>query len=334
MMNTRESWGIRILPLALLLASPHFAASAAPPVPPTNLRIVTNPNVDCVRQVWQNLELCGWPGPTNAGYPPGTTFRATASRTITADNTIVDREKITGGLVIAAKNVTIQNSWITSNFGTGEAVNGTGVIKILPGASAVIDHCTLDGGNGTHAGIWYEGLSLVATGNHIFGTNDGIFSWDGDNFRIENNYLHNFTTNAANGHVDGFQTEGASHGIIRHNVFDISQDQNAAVSVWNSRRNSDDILIDNNLMSGGGFTVYAEDYSPSEQNPAGGFTVTNIRITNNKFSTVHYPCVGSFGVWFTRGAPSDGWRRTGNLVLETAQNIDTKNPVVNGVECR
>ena len=180
------------------------------------------------------------------------------------DGTIVDGEKITGALVIAAKNVTIRNSWIMSNFsskGTGRALNGTGVISIEPGASATIDHCTLDGSNATHAGIWHSGHSLVATNNNIYGINDGIFSWPtsgdsdaGNNFTIQDNYLHDFTTLAANGHIDGYQTEGASNGIIRHNVFYIPQSQNAAVGIWNSRRSSDNIRVDNNLAAGSGFS--------------------------------------------------------------------------------
>jgi hypothetical protein len=131
------------------------------------------------------------------------------------DGTIVDGEKITGALVIAAKNVTIRNSWIISNFsskGTGRALSGTGVISIEPGASATIDHCTLDGSNATHAGIWHSGHSLVATNNNIYGINDGIFSWPisgdakaGNNFTIQDNYLHDFTTLAANGHIDAIR---------------------------------------------------------------------------------------------------------------------------------
>jgi hypothetical protein len=175
---------------------------------------------------------------------------------------------------------------------------------------------------------------LVARGNNIYGINDGIFTWDADNFVLEDNYLHDFTTNAANGHVDGFQTEGGSHGTIRHNVFDVAQDQTSALAIWNSRRNSDDYLVENNLMQGGGFTVYAEDYSPSEANPAGGYSVTNVRFLNNKFSNSRYDCVGDFGVWYTRGSPTDQWRRQGNIVLETQQNIDNQNPVVDGWECR
>ena len=61
--------------------------------------------------------------------------------------------------------------------------------------------------------------------------------------------------------------KGASNGVIRHNVFYISQGQNAAVAIWNSLRSSDNILVDNNLAAGSGFLMYAEDYHPSEQTP-------------------------------------------------------------------
>jgi len=78
-------------------------------------------------------------------------------------------------------------------------------------------------------------------------------------------------------------------------------------------------------MADEGFAVHAEDYSLSDQNPSGGFTVTNIHFTNNKFSTVHYGCVGSFGLRFARGKPHDKWNRSGNIVLETRENEDKGN---------
>jgi len=85
----------------------------------------------------------------------------------------------------------------------------------------------------------------------------------------------------------------------------------------------------------GGFTVYAEDYSPSEASPAGDYSLTNVRFVDNRFSTVHFECVGSYGIWYTRGAPSDAWRRTGNVVVETGENVDTQNPHTRaGVLCR
>lgn len=318
---------------------PPATATATNPPPPTS---TTAPTGACTTaKVWQNLDACGWPGAATTGYPAGQTFSKTVSGglTVTADNTVIDGYKVSGGIQVRAQNVVIKNSWVTHSAG---GASGTGVININPGYSATIDHNVLDGSNATHTCIWNEGRSMTATANECIGANDGIFSWasragvdgTGDNFVIERNWLHAFTTQAANGHVDGFQTEGAKHGVIRHNAIDVTQGQTAAISIWNSRKSAEDILVDDNLLAGGGFTVYAEDYSPSEASPAGGYTVTNVRFTNNKFSNAHYECVGAYGVWFTRGAPSDGWKRTGNVLLETGQKLDTTNPIVNGWTCR
>jgi hypothetical protein len=286
------------------------------------------------------LVACGWPGPQNTGYRPGQAFSRTVSGgyVVSTDNAVIDGWRVSGGIQVRAKNVTIRNSWVTSSFG---GANGSGTINVNPGASATIEHNLLDGQNATHACIWHEGSSMTATANNCQGVNDGIFMWattvgvdgTGDNFTIQDNYLHGFTTQAANGHVDGVQTEGAKNGTIRNNTIDVTQDQNSAVAIWNSRKSADSITVEHNLMAGGGFAVYAEDYSPSESNPAGGYTLTNIRFTNNVFSTVHFSCVGYWGVWFPRGAPSDGWRRSGNIVLETGQKIDSQNPTSGGRVC-
>jgi hypothetical protein len=182
---------------------------------------------------------------------------------------------------------------------------------------------------------------MTAQANNCTGVNDGIFMWAtvegqdgaGDYFTIEDNWIHDLTTSAANGHMDGIQTEGAKHGLIRHNTIDNGADQTSAIAIWNSRKSSDDVSVTGNLMAGGGFSVYAEDYSPSESSPAGGYSVTNVTFTNNRFSTVHYACVGYWGVWFIRGAPSDGWKRSGNVVLESGQLLDNQNPTVNGRVC-
>ncbi|HSX31802.1 MAG TPA: right-handed parallel beta-helix repeat-containing protein, partial [Candidatus Saccharimonadales bacterium] len=287
----------------------------------------------CTTQVWQQLEACGWPGPTNTGYPAGTALTNTSGRTISASNVVIDGEKITGGLTITGQNVTIKNSWITKYVAAGEAANGTGVINVKPGASAIIDHVTLDGQDGTHACVWHEGTSVTIKYVNCYGANDGIFSWKGDNFTINDNYIHNLSSKASNGHIDGFQTEGAANGTITHNTIDVNAEQNAAVSIWNSLKTSNNIAVSNNLLAGGGFTVYAQDSDPSQASPSGVFTVTNVTFTNNKFSRVHYGCIGFYGVWYTRGAPTDGWRRTGNTILETGTNIDNGNPTYNGSPC-
>lgn len=257
---------------------------------------------------------------------------------VTVDNTVIDGWKISGGVQVRARNVTIRNSWITLSAG---GASGTGVVNINPGASALIERSTLDGLNATHTCVWHEGTAMTVQRVDCRDVNDGIFMWAtqvgvdgaGDNFVIQDNWLHAFTTAAANGHVDGIQTEGAKHGVIRHNSIDVTQGQTSAIALWNGRKSTDDVQVDHNLIAGGGFSVYVEDYSPSESSPAGGYTVTNVSLTGNVFSTVHFACVGYWGVWFPRGAPSDGWTRSGNRVLETGQSVDSGNPTANGQVC-
>jgi len=319
-------------------ATPSGSASATPSVSAT----ATAPVALCgTSEVWANLDACGWAGPATTGYPDGQVFAKTVSGglNVTTSGAVIDGYKITGGVTVSATNVVIRNSMISNSAG---GVNGSGVVKILNGASATVENNVLDGTGATHTCIWHEGKSMVARGNECRNVNDGIFSWasqvgvdgTGDNFTIEDNWLHSFVTTAANGHVDGYQTEGAINGLIRHNTFDVAQDQTSAIAIWNGRKSASGITVDGNLIQGGGFSVYAEDYSPSEASPAGGYSVTNIQFTNNVFSHARYSCVGSYGVWFTRGAPTDGWRRSGNRLLETGQNLDSSNPVVNGWECR
>ena len=276
-----------------------------------------------------------WPDETNTGVTPGTVLTPGLQRTISVDNTIVEGERIIattftqycGGLTIKAKNVIVRNCWITSSFGITETVNGTGVIKVLPGATVTIEHCTLDGDNRTHAGIWHQGASITVKANNISKVNDGFFVWYSNNFLLEDNYIHDLSDQPSNGHIDGFQTCGAKNGVLRHNSILISQGQNAAVNVDNGNGDTDNILIENNLMAGAGFTAYAHDSNPSNASPTGGYSTTNVRFINNAFSTRYYSIVGFWGVWFPRGRPTDKWIRMGNYVVETGENIDNKQPL-------
>ncbi|HEY7049798.1 MAG TPA: DUF4082 domain-containing protein [Jatrophihabitantaceae bacterium] len=338
-----------------------------PPTSPTSKPTTTTPTTrpasgaapaECAHggsYLWANLETCGWPGPANTGpvvsqCPGGTltTNSGSAGRTIrvTSANTVVSCQKITGCLSVEAQNVTVRNVQIACTSGeTGEAANGTGAIKIQDGASATIDHVDIDGMDGVHACIWHQGTAMTAEAVNCHGADDGIFSWadtsysatTGDHFTIKDSYLHDFTAKTSNGHIDGYQTEGAANGSISHNTFLMDSDNgnrtDSAIAIWNSLKNSHDISVSNNLVSGGGFSVYAEDYSPSEGNPSGGFTVTNITLTGNRFSTHLFGCIGYYGVWFPRGAPTDGWRRSGNTVLETGADVDSGNPSYQGRSC-
>jgi hypothetical protein len=263
--------------------------------------------------------------------------------TLTRPGQRIECRAITGCVEVAATDVSLTDVTVTCSSGrSGEDANGTGVVEIDEGASAALRRVKLRGLRANHACVWHMGTSVKVTRVDCAGVNDAVFSWTagpgaGDGVRIRNSYFHAFTTRTANGHVDGYQTEGASHGRIVHNTWlmtsDAGNESNSAIAIWNSMDDSSDFLIARNLIAGGGFAVYAEDYSPSESSPAGGYTVTGVRFVDNVFSNQLFPCVGNWGVWFSRGAPSDGWSRSGNRVLETGQSVDTGNPSVGGRTC-
>jgi hypothetical protein len=309
-------------------------------------------------KLWNHLVDCGWAGNGNTGprldecygrrlVPMGTgsapIYLTTAGQTLTCT-------KFQGSVIIEAANVTITNSEVEVTTGTGS--NGTAAITVDVGASATIDHVTTNGGTKVHACVWDQGLQMIAKAVDCYGANDGFFTWaatdqptSGNNFVISDSYIHDMTHETSNGHIDGYQTEGSSYGLIDHNTFELPADADSAIAIWDSRRSSTAITVSNNLITGGGFSVYAEDYSPGTGAPgspsaAGGFTVTDILFDKNSFSTMAGGCVGKYGVWFTRpswvpyqGGPTDGWHRLGNVVLETGENIDNGNPHVNGKLC-
>lgn len=343
--------------------------------------------VDCTNSVWQSLEACGWPGPANTGpdlsqCPGGVlaTNGGSTTRTITISTpgTVISCESITGGLQITAQNVTIENSIISFD---GGGAGGTGVININDGASATIDHVELNGLDRTHACIWDEGVkgtalaySMVAMNVNCHDVNDGIFSWwwssdknagAGSDFIIQDSYFHDFTENASNGHIDGYQTEGAQNGTITHNTYQILRtpndvavsgaDVDSAIAIWDDYNQSTPtgltsghFTISNNLIGGQpGFMSYAEDYSgPNGQAPenvansaVGGNSLIDVKYMNNYWSNAYDACVGQSGTWFYRsawppyyGGPTDLWNveggslRSGNVVLETGENIDTGGP--------
>jgi len=341
---------------------------------------------DCKNNVWQNLEACGWPGPSNTGPDlsqcPGGTLTTNSGATtrtinISTPGTVISCQNITGGLQITAQNVTIKNSIISYD---GGGAGGSGVININDGASATVDHVELNGLDHTHACIWDEGIkgstlaySMVAKNINCHDINDGIFNWwspsdknayGGSDFIIQDSYFHDFTENAANGHIDGYQTEGAQNGAITHNTFEMLESPNSVrvsgggvdsgIAIWDSFNQSSPTgligghySISNNLIGGdGGFMSYAEDYSgPNGQatenvtnSAVGGNSLVDVKFLNNVYSNHYNPCVGQYGTWFYRGAwspywggPTDGWNkggslRSGNTVLETGENIDTGGP--------
>ena len=262
---------------------------------------------------WGALESCGWPGPTNTGVdmsqcPAGLTANSGSTTRVirvSTANTVIECQRITGSLSIEAKNVTVKNVVISYD---GGAAGGSGVIKVQNGASATIDRVEVNGLNHTHACVWHQGISMSVTRMNCYGINDGVFSWadtgysatTGDNFVVADSYFHDFTENAANGHIDGYQTEGASHGLIDHNTYLMTSDRTAPLrsgTASAARRTSTSPTTSSRAVDS---RSMPRTTNPSDTSPSGGASVTDISSPTTR-SAPRLP-----GVWATGESGSSG----------------------------
>jgi hypothetical protein len=107
----------------------------------------------------------------------------------------------------------------------------------------------------------------------------------GDHWNIHDNYIHD-PVNLGQDHIDGMNLwgDGQTDFTIHHNTVLNSQPQTSCIANPGTTSN---ILITDNLMAGGGYTIYAG---------AGRGGVTGERIVGNYFSTRYYPKCGHFNI--------------------------------------
>jgi hypothetical protein len=109
---------------------------------------------------------------------------------------------------------------------------------------------------------------------------------------IEDNYMHDFVDYWSVGaHQDAVQVVCGDNITIRHNTLDMNVESgNAAIMVGTACGPVDNVVIDRNLLAGGGYTVYG-----GSDAAWAGPNATNVRITDNRISTKYFPKGGFHG---------------------------------------
>jgi hypothetical protein len=222
----------------------------------------------------------GWPDATNTGVPAGVTLTPSGALVINTPGAVIQGLNITGNVIINAPNVTLLNCKITSGANY--------VVEISKGiAGTVIQNCEIDNQGAGGVGISGQGTFIA---NDIHGCVDGINIW-GDNSVIQGNYIHG-EAGPAGAHFDSIQADGGFSGLtIDHNTVINEQGQTSAIMLDNYWGPIDNVKIDNNLLVGGGYTVYLAEVA---QGQAPGGPVTNVSFTNNLLGR------GYWGYWNIR----------------------------------
>lgn len=218
------------------------------------------------------------PFPTAAttGVPAGTNLQVIGGDdyTTVADNQVIDAKKM-NALIVRHQNVRVVNSEVTTAV-------------MMDGGSLTIEHSTIGpatcGADSWLAAAIEGGGNYTAKYVHIRGHEDG-FKAGGSNIRIEESYVD--ICGHAGGHSDGVQDYPPANGLVfNHNtieargesgvnagIFINSGDQGGAVST--------NVTITNNLVTGGGYTVYLWPGT-------GTWTVTGNRVVNGTWSIAPY----------------------------------------------
>ena len=227
-----------------------------------------------------------FPGPTNTGVPAGTNLTVhSGDLTITQAGYVLHNMQVEGCITVKARadNVTIKNV----------LVKGGGCywpIQDNSGAKGLsITDVEVDGQNNpsNDAGIACDNGCTVTRAN-IHNTIDGMKV---GNTTVQDSYIHDLD-HTSTSHNDGIQSLGAIGLNIRHNTVTVSDDATSAVilstGVATDMRN---ISIDSNLLGGGQYTVYGGYAAGVDQLSK----ISNISVTNNKFTTQICPKSGVYG---------------------------------------
>jgi hypothetical protein len=232
-----------------------------------------------------------FPEASNTGVPAGTALKASSGTlTLSTDGQVVSGLDVTGNVLITASNVTLQRSRIT-----GATWN---IVQVSDSAKNVTIQDVEINGKGISGVSGSTGINGTATvlRSNIYGVENGLIALT--NSVVRDNYIHGLKAPGAP-HIDGIQMDGGQNNIkITHNHIDMHEwAQTATVMIDNYFGAISNIAVDNNLLVGGGYTVYSDGQFNSS-------VISGVSFTNNRLGKGYW----GYGT-FTRNSPV--W--TGNV---------------------
>ena len=218
-----------------------------------------------------------WPNASNTGVPAGITLTlVNGDVTLTTDGQVFDGYDVSGKVYVQANNVKISRSRIRNGIQIRDWEGYSG----LQVSDSELGPTT---GSGGDDGIAFSSYSCLRCNIHNFSDGGKI----NGNVLIQDSYLHDLWQLSGD-HNDGLQNYAGSGDLtLRHNTIDghptnTSDFGNAAI--FSADYPTGTITVDNNLLSGGQFTLQALDNAT--------YVVTNNHFVRNSYiyGTHRYTC--------------------------------------------
>ncbi len=268
--------------------------------------------------------VCGYPDSSNTGPTSGLTrvsdggkgagwhVDSSGDLVVTSNGAVLKGLDIPFSVDVQASGVTIQGCRIrTGGDGFGIALRHTRNVTISHNEIFSPDA----GADRLMVGIkdiYSDSAGTRVLGNDIWHTSTGVQIYQG---LIQDNYIHSMGYKSGD-HLNGITSNGGISALltIRHNTVFNDHDQTDAISLFEDFGVESNRVIDNNLVAGGGYTIYGG------QN-AGGPTSHDVTITNNRFSRLYFSNGGGYGpvAAFEPSGPGNVW--SGNIWDDTGRPV-------------
>ena len=232
--------------------------------------------------------MADWPDGTNTGVPDGVILDPrTGDIYVTKAGTVLSGLDIRGTVHIEADNVTVENCKIASS--------SFWVVSIKQGVTgAIIQDSTIDGLGQAGKGILGAGTFLR---NDISNVVDGI-DVNGNNTYIEGNYIHDlYGTDGP--HYDGINID-ASNVTVKHNTVIVDHGQTSALMVSSDGVTVHNVLVEDNLLVGAGYTIYAVT------GQAGPGTLVDVQFVDNHLGSGQWGTFNTNAGIVMTGTVNDG----------------------------
>jgi hypothetical protein len=240
----------------------------------------------------QDPSACGFPDVENVGVIPGTTLTpVNGTVTLSTPGQVYENKLVTGSISVTAPNVTIRNVKLVATdqyygiraFGWQHNTDGLLVenVEIDLNGRTEIKGIAFDGY--TARKVFFHNGSDCAHFSSDVTIEDSlcVVGPDANDDGVPDN------TSFCNGpeHFDGFQSDGGSNIVLRHNTIRVPCGQTSAILMSTNTSGIRNVTIQDNLMAGGGYTLYCN----------AGPDVPNETVTGNRFARSYFSKGGYWG---------------------------------------
>jgi hypothetical protein len=250
------------------------------------------------------VNTSGFPNAATTG-PSGTLRRWTGSLDFYRDGQVIQGYQFTlpgRGIYVAADNVVFRNCRFVM---TGRLNQDFTMANLNNNRGTVFENVEFDGRSLVPRAITGSPVTVRRSEIHHVGN---AVEAEGP-LVITDNYIHDiYEPPGVDWHADGIQTPYSSDNVlVRHNTILMRHPSTAAINMRGAPADpATNVVVDRNLIAGGGYTVHA------------GYG-SRYRVTNNVFSTRFFPRVGAFGIWYLDPSQDGDVTRTGNVIQETGR---------------